>query len=189
MAEDTSPIAIRNLRPSCTLHIVRVRALAGACLVLGASVGWWVGQQINAARQVHQELASALHGMRRSVEELRGSVDMLAAADTTTVLLEGEADAHGAEGRLFLSPALGGVIAASHMPSLPPGQTYRVWLLLASGIIGGGGVPVDAHGRIFSTIEAPSDTTQLIAVIVTLEPEKSGEMISTNMVLFGRPDD
>ncbi len=159
------------------------------CLVLGAGVGGWVGQHVNAARTVHRELATALQGVRRAVDELHGTVDTLAAADVVTVILEGESAARHAEGRLFLSPTRGSVMVASNMPPLPTGQTYRVWLLLASGIFSGGGVGVDEGGRIFATIKAPSDTSQLIAVIVTLEPEEGGEMTSTNMVLFGRPDE
>ena len=123
------------------------------------------------------------------MDELHGSVDTLAAADVVTVILEGESAARHAEGRLFLSPTHGSVMVASNMPPVPTGQTYRVWLLLASGIFSGGGVGVDEGGRIFATINAPSDTNQLIAVIVTLEPETGGEMTSTNMVLFGRPDE
>ena len=151
---------------------MRARALVGVCLIAGLGVGWWAGQQIFAIRQVHQELAAALADTRRSVDLLRASVDTLAAAS----------------GRLFLSPTAGGVIAARNVPPAPPGQTYRVWLLLASGIFSGGAVQVDRYGRIFASIEAPPDAAQLIAVLVTQESAGGAEMTSTNMILFGRPD-
>ena len=172
------------------------RLMAVLCLIIAGGLGWYAAQQVIVARDLRAELDDATlrerianldaATSRQLAEELRGRADTLAALDVTSVDLEGQPGAENAVGRAFLSTSRGVVIAASNMPPLPPGQTYQVWFVLPEDPVSVGFARVDAAGRLFESLDSASDTAQLIAVAVTMEPEGGVETPSGNVLLLGR---
>ena len=172
------------------------RLMAVLCLIIAGGLGWYAAQQVIVARDLRAELDDATlrerianldaATSRQLAEDLRGRADTLAALDVTSVDLEGQPGAENAVGRAFLSTSRGAVIAASNMPPLPPGQTYQVWFVLPDDPVSVGFARVDAAGRLFESLDSASDTAQLIAVAVTMEPEGGVETPSGNVLLLGR---
>ena len=175
-----------------------IRLMAGVCLLLAGAFGWYAARQVNHARDLQAQLDAA--GLREQVadldaatsrqltEELRARADTLAAGDVETVALEGQPGAEAASGRAFFSATNDVVIAASGLPSLPPGQIYQVWLVLPDDPVSVGLARADSRGRLLESVAPVPEATDLIAVAVTMEPEGGGETPSENIVLLGRPD-
>ncbi len=172
------------------------KSVAFACLIIAGGLGLYAAQQVNLARDLRAELEDATlrervasldaAASRRLAEEMRGRAGALAALDVTSVELEGQPGAENAFGRAFLSMSRGVVIAALNMPPLPPGQAYQVWFVLPDDPVSAGFARVDASGRLFESLDSAPDTTQLIAVAVTMEPEGGVQVPSGNVLLLGR---
>ena len=174
------------------------RVIVVACLIVAGALGWYAAHEATRARQFRESLdASALRiqvadldaaTSRQAAEELRASAQVLAAPDVTSIRLQGQPAAPGAAGRAFLSGTQGGVLAASNVPPLPPGQVYQVWLVVPPNPIGVGFARVDGAGRIFATLDPSDDAGAAIAIAVTLEPEGGVAEPRGDVYLLGRTD-
>ncbi len=172
------------------------RVIAVVCLIVAGGIGWYAAQQVTRARQLRESLdTSALRiqvadlaaaTSRQAVEELRARADVLAAPDVTSISLQGQPAAPDAAGRAFLSGTRGAVLAASNVPPLPPGQVYQVWFVVPPNPIGVGFARVDGAGRIFATVDPPTDAGAPVAIAVTLEPEGGVTEPSGDLLLLGR---
>ncbi len=174
------------------------RVVAVMCLIAAAAIGWYAAQHVTRSRQLRESLdASVLRiqaadhdavTSRQLARELRARADVLAAPDVATINLQGQPAAPDASGRAFLSGTRGAVLVASNVPPLPPGQIYQVWFVVPPDPIAVGFARVDGAGRIFSTVDPPSDAGIPLAIAVTLEPEGGASDPSGDLLLLGRLD-
>ena len=174
------------------------RVVAVICLIAAGALGWYAAQQVTSSRQLRESLdASTLRiqaadrdaaTSREAARELRARADVLTAPDVATISLQGQPAAPDAAGRAFLSGTRGAVLAASNVPPLPPGQVYQVWFVVPPDPIGVGFARVDGSGRIFATVDPPSDAGIPLAIAVTLEPEGGAAEPSEDVFLLGRTD-
>ena len=89
-------------------------------------------------------------------------------------------------GRAFWSPSRGLVFTASHLPTLPAGRVYQLWVVTASGAVSAGVTQPDTTGRVRS-VTRPATTSPAIAVAVTIEPEGGVPAPTGEMYLKGSP--
>jgi len=197
---DSDPRPRRDARiPLSGVRLAPVyRVVAVMCLIAAAALGWYAAQHVTRSRQLRDSLdASVLRiqaadhdavTSRQVARELRARADVLAAPDVATISLQGQPAAPNASGRAFLSGTRGAVLVASNVPPLPPGQIYQVWFVVPPDPIAVGFARVDGAGRIFSTVDPPSDAGIPLAIAVTLEPEGGAADPSGDLLLLGRTD-
>jgi len=103
------------------------------------------------------------------------SASMLAvmlAPDVARVELAGQPAAPSASARAYWSRARGLVIDAAHLPPLPAGRTYQLWVLTAQPApISAGLLRPDATGAASAVFNTPPDIPTPTAMAVTIEPE------------------
>jgi anti-sigma-K factor RskA len=163
---------------------------AAAALVCALGVGFYALQLRGRVDTMASDMASA--NARASVAErqlvqirqalgvaegetrtLRLQAAVLIAPDMAKIDLAGQPVAPGAAARAFWSRQKGMVFAAAHLPALPAGKTYQLWVVPS----GAGAAPIsaglltpDASGEVTLHVATPPDIPTPVALAVTLEP-------------------
>ena len=95
-----------------------------------------------------------------------------------------------ASARAFWSQSRGLVFSASHLPSVPAGRTYQLWILTARTrpISEGWLLTPDARGHVIAMFNTPSTLPSPVAVAVTLELAGGVSAPTGATYLVGSPD-
>lgn len=151
-----------------------------ASIVLAAGLALYTSQlrgritllesQLSDARARADAADQRMAAAQRTATEAQSAVAVLTAPDVARVDLAGQAPAPNASARAFWSRSRGMVFTASHLPPLPAGRTYQLWLVTAQAPISAGLLTPDARGGVSETFSTPPDIPQPVALAVTIEP-------------------
>jgi anti-sigma-K factor RskA len=149
---------------------------------------WWLAAAAALAIVALGLYAASLQRRLGAVEAellaIRGAADILIAVDITPVDLAGQPVAPEARGRAYWSPSSGVVFTATNLPPLPAGKTYQLWLVLPSGPVSAGLMPVVEAGRA-SVATALHVGARPAAVALTIEPAGGVPAPTGDRVLIG----
>ncbi len=151
-------------------------------------------RQLAAARartqQLEQDLAqykSLLATARQRLEAPAQAAALLADPNLRLVRLRGTAKGSDTAGHVLLSSGLQAVFYASHLPALPPGRVYQLWLIRASApaVVSAGIFQPNAQNQATLKFESSVLTTGVTAVAVTDEPESGSVLPTGHKLLIG----
>jgi anti-sigma-K factor RskA len=138
-------------------------ALAVATVVL------WVGNQRMNDRL--QQLRDQVAQQSAQETQDRTLLDMIAAGDTASVPLSRMPDAPAGQGHVFYNARMGMVLYNGTLPAPPPGKTYQLWLVPASGNpMSAGILKPGSVGEGLFLMESIPPGTEAKAFAVTMEP-------------------
>lgn len=106
----------------------------------------------------------------RDAGATRSIVIVLAADDLVRVDLAGQPAAPRASARAFWSRSRGMVFTAAHLPPLPAGRTYQLWIVDGEMPIGAGLLEPGADGAVHTLVSPPRALSRPVAFAVTIEP-------------------
>ena len=159
------PVAMRSMRPPSRLGQVYRRvapAALAACLILLIGSGVWMGvmtQQLDFATRSMQQQAS----MR----------DLLRAPGAEMAPLKSTKAGSTAGGQAIMAPGRNQVaIMATHLPPLPSGRGYQLWLLQHGNTlpIRAAQLSVDGSGVLMNVVYVTADPSQMAGMRITDEP-------------------
>jgi len=158
------------------LPVATAFAIATVVLVIG-------NQRMNRElRQLHDLVA------QQSAQETqdRSLLNMIAAGDTTSIPLAHMPDAPAGQGHVFYNARMGMVLYNGSLGAPPPGKTYQLWLVPASGNPMSAGIlkPGSVGEGLFLMAAIPAGT-QAKAFAVTMEPEGGMPQPTGPKVLVG----
>lgn len=142
--------------------ILHVRTLTGRTVALEASLARALDRATTAER--------AVNAARHVTTENHAAMTVLAAADLARIDLAGQPVAAASFGRAHWSRAHGMVFTASHLPPLPPGKVYQVWVVTAAAPLSAGLLTPGVDGGAVGVFATPPDIPTPLAVAVTIEP-------------------
>ena len=163
----------------------------------GRPVWRWAGGLVAAG--LATALVWSLHDARESLElersrvvrleqelvEQRAIASLVARTDTHVAGLRGSGAAARADGWIVWSPSRReGFAVVHHLPSLPAGQHYRLWVVNDAVWLPAGQFEVDAIGHAALIVRAPREHPERFAV--TVEPVASSAGPSRPPVMEGR---
>lgn len=112
-----------------------------------------------------------LNALRDELIKLRSYMAMITAPSVKTVNLVGSAKSREARGKIFLDPIQHrALFYAYHLPSIPPGKTYQLWVIKDKPV-SAGVFSVDSEGNAFLEVSGLlTEVEKIKAIAVTLEP-------------------
>jgi hypothetical protein len=139
-----------------------------ALATLGGSYGWRAQQE---SVRVRAEAERAQTDARARVAALEERLAVMGAPDVVQVPLQGQPDAPGSTARVFMSKTRGMVLNAEHLPALPAGRVYQLWVVTKQAPVSIGVFSVGADGSAQGVMPVPAEATRdPVAVAVTIEP-------------------
>jgi anti-sigma-K factor RskA len=154
-------------------------AVALALVSLGLS---WQNRRQSQALEKQRQATQALLHQREDTEKL---VAVLAAGDTMTVKLAPVGGALGS-GVVRYNGRMGVLVYSAQLPAVPPGKSYQMWLMPATGSpISAGVLEKGSHdvGSVWLA-DVPANT-EAKAFAVTVEPAGGGPRPTGAQVLVG----
>jgi Uncharacterized protein conserved in bacteria len=108
-------------------------------------------------------------------------------AEGRSVSLHGDALAPQARGELYLSPGnQRALLHVSHLPPVPEGKAYQIWLINDGQRDSGGVFRVGQTGEAVLLITAPRPWRHYQAIGITVEPATGSRAPTSPRVLGGR---
>lgn len=161
-------------------------------LLLGATIVWLGVQNERMSHQV-QQLVQAAGRLRAERDDLEASTRraqaiarVLTSADTLTVTLTATDAKPIAGGRAFYNPAHGLIFYAAHLPALPSGRIYQLWVQPASGNpVSAGVFNIDRQGNGRVVLPPLAAGLAAKAFMVTVEPEEGRPQPTGKKALMG----
>ena len=165
-------------------------AAATLAAVVSGALAWRAHSESARLRgelAVAQERAAALDrqivALRATAAYAQQIAAVLRAADLGRVELAGQTGAREASGRILWSASEGVVFVATHLPPLPRGRVYQLWVVADKPHSAGIVVP-DAAGRL-NMISSEPVVARPKAFALTVEPEGGRPAPTGPMVLVG----
>lgn len=140
----------------------------GAALAVATVVLWIGNQRIN---QQLQQLRDQVAQQSAQETQDRSLLNMIAAGDTASIALAKMPDMPTGQGHVFYNARMGMVLYNGSLPPVPPGKTYQLWVMPASGTpMSAGMLKQGTVGEgLFLMASVPAGT-QAKAFAVTVEP-------------------
>lgn len=134
------------------------------------------------ARSAERELERARH----LANENLAAMTVLASADLARIDLAGQAGAPEASGRAHWSRAHGLIVTVTHLPPLPPGTVYQLWIVTAAAPVSAGLLTPGADGGAAGVFATDPGIPPPVAVAVTREPSGGVPAPTGAMYLAGQ---
>ncbi len=170
---------------------------AAAAILVAVGLGWGSLQlrtrlsglesRLDVALDRATAAESRLVELAQATQRTETTAAILVAPDLARIELAGQAAAPDARARAFWSRANGLVITVEHLPPLPPGRVYQIWVVTADSPVSAGLLQPDAEGQVTAVIETPQDLPQPLAMAVTIEPEGGVPAPTGAQFLVGTP--
>ncbi len=183
------PSSLQLLQKAKTKFVRISWALAFALLLILIGSGWYTKSlqdeinhleiRLEITAQVVQELESEL---RSTAQKIR----VFESPDVQVVDLKGLEPSPNSNGKVVWDPLQNrAIFYAFDLPQAPSDKDYQLWMIRGSQPIDAGIVSVDAKGYGVSSIETISDSANLSAFAVTLEPKGGVPQPTGAMYLLG----
>jgi hypothetical protein len=204
--------AAQRMRPASSrrVPVLRVAALAAALVVVGVAVSWGVRLQraLDTLEQESALLATAVTAdaqrldaietervgggdnairteLQTAMEAQQRIIAILADPEVQEASLESTTAGRGASGRYLWSPELGaGVVIARHLPPLPIGTVYELWLIEGFDEVSGGTFVPSPDGDAQLLIELDFEFSPF-SVAITPAPVGGAPTLQPPIVLAG----
>jgi hypothetical protein len=122
----------------------------------------------------------------QELAEQRAIISVVAHTDTYVAALRGLGGAAHADGWIVWSPSKReGFMVVHHLPILPPGRQYQLWVIGGAAWAPAGGFQVDAIGHAALTVRADLERPERFAI--TVEAAALGAVPSGPPVMQGGP--
>ncbi len=124
--------------------------------------------------------------LRTELTEQERILKVVQSPEVRIVDLQGQEFSPNAIGRVLWDPgSKQAVIAALNLPSAPSDKDYQLWMLRGTQAVDAGIFSLDAEGNTIFTIDTISDSINLTAFAVTLEPKGGVPQPTGDMYLVG----
>jgi hypothetical protein len=169
MAAAGSRPAARPEHPVLTIYRNAAPAVLAACLVLLVGAGFWMGTMREQLQMQDRQFAVAT-AVNNMLHDPQSSFATLKPIKADTL----------AAGQAIMAPQRREVgLMVTHLPQLPAGRVYQVWLLQRDAApLAAGQFTVDDNGAVMTTMPAPNADT-MDGLRVTDEPAGSPSPTST----------
>ena len=161
-------------------------AVALASLIVAfVSVTWGVAQS---AEIVHLEVQLA--ELEAAITEQNLIISRLASPGVEAFDVLSTEEGSDAGGRLFADPeASSAVLAVQGLDSLPPDQSYQIWLIAGENPVSAGLLPIQDLSTSVHLIETSSSLQFFDAIGISIEPLGGSDLPIGPIVLFAGFDD
>jgi anti-sigma-K factor RskA len=184
------PAGDRRPAPDPSRWLGWLAAAAALAAVVSGALAWSARSEnarLRGELAAAQERAAALDrqivALQATAVSAQQTAAVLRAADLGRVELAGQTGAREASGRILWSASQGVVFVATHLPPLPPGRVYQLWVVADKPHSAGVVVP-DAAGEL-NMISREPVAVRPKAFALTLEPEGGRPAPTGPMLLVG----
>ena len=184
------PTAQRLQAPRSSRWVGWLAAAATLAAVVSGAIAWKARSENTRLRgelAIAEERAASLDrqivALQATAASAQQTAAVLRAADLGRVELAGQTGAREASGRILWSASQGVVFVATHLPPLPPGKVYQLWVVADKPHSAGIVVP-NAAGQL-NMINSEPVAVHPKAFALTVEPEGGRPAPTGPMLLVG----